>query len=108
MRTRHSAADRRGSVRAMRAVMSVVGEAQKERRAQCARGLRAAGSGARRLIERAGLVGRPAGLSAARARCRRAGPLGTTQEAERGRRRQAVGPHVERAAAARGPRATIN
>ena len=38
----------------------------------------------------------------------RAGPLGTAQEAGQGPRRQAVGPHVERAAAARGPRATIN
>ena len=90
-------------MRVMRAVVSGVGEAQKERRAQCELGLRAAGSAARRLIEHAGLASGPAGLRAARARCRRVGPLGTAQEAGRRRRRHAVGPHVERGIASPGP-----
>ena len=95
-------------MRLMRAVVSGVGEAQKERRARCELGLGAAGSAARRLIERAGLASGPAGIRAARARCRRVGPLGTAQEAGRGWRRHAVGPHVERGVACRGLAATIN
>ena len=74
---------------------------------QRACGLRCAGSAARRLIEHAGLAGGLAGLRAARACCRCVGPLGTPQQAGWGRRRQAVSPHVERAAASRGPAATL-
>ena len=72
---------------AMRAMMHGVGTVQKERREQRERGLRGAGSAARRLIEHAGLAGGLAGLSAARACCRGVGhrvrSIGRARGAER-------------------------
>ena len=51
MHTRGAAAVKRESVRIMRAMVYGVGTVQKERREQRARGLRGAGTAARRLIE---------------------------------------------------------
>ena len=98
MHTRGAEADKRESVRTMRAMMCGVGPVQKERREQRERGLRGAGSAARRLIEHAGLAGGLAGLSAARACCRGVGPSSTVHWAGSGCGTRAVGAHVERAA----------
>ena len=93
-------------MRAVRVVMCGVGPAPKGRRARCERGMGAAGSAAQRLIERAGLASGSAGIRAAQARCCRVGPLGMAQETGQGRRRHAVGPHVERGIARQGQPAT--
>ena len=79
-------------------MMHGVGSVQKERREQRARGLRGAGTAARRLIEHAGLAGGLAGLNAARACCRGVGPSSTVHWAGSGCGTRAVGAHVERAA----------
>ena len=79
-------------------MMCGVGPVQKERREQRERGLRGAGSAARRLIEHAGLAGGLAGLNAARACCRGVGPSSTVHWAGSGCGTRAVGAHVERAA----------